>query len=229
MAPKNILPNLAQVAGPEITGSYDSAVYLLDIGDTLLIDAGSGFKFRQTVTNIKMAGHSPSALSSILLTHCHYDHIGAAPLFRKHLGIPLVMHEKDAEIIARGDSRLSAAICFRVELEPFPIDRILTGSEGAVSFGDREISWIHTPGHTPGSISPYLDQDGLRILFGQDISAPLLEYYDCDPSAWAESVDKLTALDADIFCDGHMGPIVGKRKVREYLKYVLRAHGGKAS
>jgi glyoxylase-like metal-dependent hydrolase (beta-lactamase superfamily II) len=225
---RKITGKIHQIAGPEITAPYDCAVYLVNTGEQFLIDAGSGFHFQATVENIRGLGVDPSRLSMVLLTHCHYDHIGAAPLFREQLGIPLVMHEEDAAIVARGDSRLTAAICFNVSFTPFPVDHTLAGSNGEISLTTETLSWIHTPGHTPGSIAPYLDIDGERVLFGQDISAPLLEAYDCDPVAWETSIAALMALEADIFCDGHSGAIKGKRKVKAYLKAVLAARTSKA-
>ena len=71
--------------------------------------------------------------------------------------------------------------------------------------GDENVSFLHTPGHTPGSISPYVDADGKRILFGQDLAAPLLAEYDCDPEAWRRSMERLLELKADVLCDGHSG------------------------
>jgi glyoxylase-like metal-dependent hydrolase (beta-lactamase superfamily II) len=223
MDSRKITDSIYQVAGPDITGPYDCSAYLLDVGGLLLIDAGSGLGFRKTIANISSLGYNPRSISHLLLTHCHYDHMGAAPLFREYSGAELIMHTLDARIIEAGDSRLTAAICFNVQLKPFPIDVRLSGEESLLSFPNQTIHWIHTPGHTPGSISPYLDTHGRRILFGQDISAPLLEAYDCDPAAWQGSIRKLMDLEADVFCDGHAGPITGKREIRRYLQYVYSA------
>lgn len=204
-----------------MTNPWDSAVYLLDLGEPVLIDCGSGHGFERMADNIRKAGFDPGNIRVLIMTHCHVDHIGAAPLVRARFGSHLVIHEKDAEILERGDTRLTAAFCFDVDLKPLAVDRKLTGETGTLRFGAYNLTWVHTPGHTPGSISLYMDVDGERILFAQDIGAPLLTEFDCDPKAWLESIGKLFALNADILCDGHSGAYGPKDVVRQYLEYCL--------
>lgn len=204
-----------------MTSGRDCAVYLLDLGGPVLIDCGSGHGFERMIGNIVKAGFDPGSLKDLIMTHCHADHIGAAPLFRSRFGTKLIIHEKDAEIIERGDIRLTASFCFDVDFKPLSADKQIEGASGTLKFGAYDLNWVHTPGHTPGSISLYLDKDGERILFAQDIGAPLLKEFDCDPAAWLNSIQKLFSLEADIICDGHSGAYGPKNVVREYLEYCL--------
>ena len=110
---------------------------------------------------------------------------------------------------------MTAAWCFGIFLRPFPIDIKLHGEQGQLSFGANKVDWIHIPGHTPGSIAVYLDVGDKRVLFGQDISAPLLEDFKCDPIAWRNSMDKILSLHADILCDGHAGVFRPKNRVKD--------------
>ena len=84
---------------------------------------------------------------------------------------------------------------------------------------------MHIPGHTPGSISLYADTGGKRILFGQDIAAPLLEEFDCDMAAWRRSMEELLALKADVLCDGHSGIYQPARAVAAYIRHFIRLYG----
>ncbi|MHB8109128.1 MAG: MBL fold metallo-hydrolase [Syntrophorhabdaceae bacterium] len=206
-----------------MTSPRDSAVYLLDLGQPVLIDCGSGFGFDRMVRNIEAAGYDPSRITDLLMTHCHADHIGAAGRMRDTFGMRLVIHEKDAEIVERGDIRLTASFCFDVDFKPLPIDKKLYGRSGTLQFPASELKWVHTPGHTPGSISFYMDAQKTRILFAQDIGAPLLSEFDCDPDAWLISIQRLFALEADILCDGHSGAYGPKNVVRQYLDYCLES------
>ena len=147
---------------------------------------------------------------------------------RKRLGVPLYMHELDARIVERGDIRLTAAFCFEVDFPPLPIDAKIRGEEGRIPFGGDDVLFLHTPGHTPGSISPYVDADGKRILFGQDIGAPLLAEFDCDREAWCRSMERLLALQADVLCDGHTGVYEPRRAVSAYLRHFLRLYSADA-
>lgn len=222
--PHRIYKNIYQVGGAAISDVRDGAVYLLDLGELVLIDSGAGIGFEQTIRNIATIGFNPAEMSAVILTHCHMDHIGGAAQFRKNFGTTIVMHSLDAEIIERGDQHMTAAWCFGIYLKPFPIDVKLHGEKGQLSFGGNMINWIHIPGHTPGSIAIYFEIGGKRILFGQDMSAPLLEDFKCDPIAWRESIDKLLALDADILCDSHAGVFRPQHRARSYIQRSIMEH-----
>ena len=53
---------------------------------------------------------------------------------------------------------------------------------------------LHTPGHTPGSISLYLDREEKRVLFGQDIHGPFHAAFGSDIEEWKKSMQVLLAL-----------------------------------
>jgi glyoxylase-like metal-dependent hydrolase (beta-lactamase superfamily II) len=225
MKPRRIYENVYQVGGAAISDIRDGAIYLLDLDELILIDSGAGVGFDQTIKNIEMVGINPANISAVILTHCHMDHIGGAARFRQNFGSRIIMHTLDAEIVERGDQHMTAAWCFGIFLMPFSIDVKLYGEKGQLSFGANKVGWIHIPGHTPGSIAIFLDAGGKRVLFGQDISAPLLEDFKCDPIAWRHSMDKLLTLEADILCDGHAGVIRPKSRVKTYIERSIVNHG----
>ncbi|MCX5811820.1 MAG: MBL fold metallo-hydrolase [Proteobacteria bacterium] len=221
MEPKKITKEIYRIGGADLTSAKDCAVYLLDLGELVLIDIGSGEGFDKLIDNIEKAGFRPQDISTMIMTHCHVDHIGGAGAFREHFGTRLIMHALDSEIVERADMRLTAALCFNINFQPLAVDTKLMGEKGIITIGRHQISWLRTPGHTPGSISVYVNIDGKRILFPQDIAAPLLKEFDCDPAAWMESINKLLALDADILCDGHSGAYGPKNVVKDYLEYCI--------
>lgn len=225
MKPRRIYENVYQVGGAAISDIRDGAIYLLDLGELVLIDSGAGVGFEQTLRNIEMVGLNPADISTVILTHCHMDHIGGAALFRQRFGSRIVMHAFDAEIVECGDQHMTAAWCFGIYLQPFPVDIKLRGEKGHLSFGDYTVNWVHIPGHSPGSLAVYFDMGGKRVLFGQDVSAPLLEDFKCDPVAWRNSMDKLLALNADILCDGHAGVFRPGNRVRSYIHNSIAEHG----
>jgi len=221
-----MIKGIFRVAGPDITDRRDCNVYLLDLDrEAVLIDTGFGAAFDRMVANITDRGVPPSRISYAILTHCHVDHIAAAARVREEFGSRLVMHDLDAEIVERGDNRLTAAFCFEMVFSPLAIDVRLTGSGGNVTLAGGDLSFLHIPGHTPGSIALYADSGGKRILFGQDIAAPLLEDFDCDKAAWRLSMAKLLALKADILCDGHSGVYQPAGAVAAYIRHFIKLYG----
>jgi glyoxylase-like metal-dependent hydrolase (beta-lactamase superfamily II) len=113
---------------------------------------------------------------------------------------------------------------YGVKYRPVKVDIILKGELEKLSIGDKEFFCIHTPGHTPGSISVYLDTPDGRVLFGQDIHGPFSKTWRSDLDQWRNSMDKLLALNADVLCEGHAGIYKGKEKVRYYIESCLKRH-----
>ena len=225
MGPAEVTKDIYLVGGADITDPRDCAVYLMDLGDLVLIDAGAGPGYDEIVLNIENLGLNPAKLSTVILTHCHIDHIGGAPKFRDAFGAQIIMHHLDAEPVEHGDNRMTAASWYNLRFPPTPIDVKVTEDEKRLRFGDQEIVCLHTPGHTPGSLSLYLDRGGKRILFGQDIHGPFFEDFGADLMAWRRSMAKLLALDADILCEGHFGVYQPKDRVAAYIEHYLEQYG----
>lgn len=225
MKPYEILKNIFIVGGPEITDSRDGCVYLIHLGELVLIDTGAGWSVDNILRNIEKLGFDCEKLTTILLTHCHIDHIGGAPQIRKQLGSKICIHELDATPLEAGDSVLTAATWYQTTFPPTPVDVKLTHSEERLRIGGEEIICLHTPGHTPGSISIYMDKGGKRILFAQDLHGPLLKEFGSSVADWDQSTLKLLDLDADILCEGHFGIYPTKKQVKEYILSYRRHYG----
>ena len=222
---EEIISGVYLIGGPSITSADDAAIYLIDFsGELVLIDAGAGKSFSQIVRNIEMLGLNPTAISCLILTHCHIDHIGSAPFFKKQYGTKILIHELDAKAVESGDSRKTAANLYGTTFPPTAIDRKLKGEQETLKFGSEELHCLHTPGHTPGSISLYLDRAEKRVLFGQDIHGPFHKDFDSDIGAWKKSMQKLLSLSADILCEGHFGIFQTKEHVRSYIERYLEEY-----
>jgi glyoxylase-like metal-dependent hydrolase (beta-lactamase superfamily II) len=120
---QEIVAGVFQIGGGGITSADDAAVYLIDFaGELVMIDSGAGRSFSQLVNNIEELGFSPTKISKLILTHCHIDHIGAAPLFKQQYGTKIVIHELDAQAVETGDSQKTAASWYGADFPPTKID-----------------------------------------------------------------------------------------------------------
>jgi glyoxylase-like metal-dependent hydrolase (beta-lactamase superfamily II) len=222
---EEIISGIYLIGGAGKTSADDAAIYLIDFAGTLvLIDSGAGKSFSQIVRNIEMLGFNPANISDLILTHCHIDHIGSAPFFNDRYGTKILIHELDANAVENGDSLKTAANWYSSTFPPTKVDRKLSGSHEILKYGQEDLHCLHTPGHTPGSISLYLDREGKRVLFGQDIHGPFHAAFGSDIKAWKKSMQILLALEADILCEGHFGIFQPKEKVRGYIERYLEEY-----
>lgn len=225
MKTEEIVSGVYLIGGPNVTQADDAAVYLIDYaGNLVMIDSGAGRSSSQIVRNIEMLGLNPSSVSHVILTHCHIDHIGSAPFFREKYGAKIVIHELDARAIETGDSIRTAANWYGTTFPPTKIDQKLKGEHEILKFGNEELHCLHTPGHTPGSISVYLDRAGNRILFGQDIHGPFNKAFGSDITVWKKSMQTLLDLQADILCEGHFGVYQPKNNVKDYIERYIEEY-----
>jgi glyoxylase-like metal-dependent hydrolase (beta-lactamase superfamily II) len=225
MKPKEVTGDIYLIGDSDISDSRDCSVYLLNLGELVLIDAGAGPSVDKLIRNIEKLGLDPARISTVILTHCHIDHVGGAREFKRRFGSRIVMHELDAATVEKGDNKMTAANWYGIDLDPLPVDVKLTSDEEKLTVGGQEIVCLHTPGHSPGSISVYLDRGGQRILFGQDIHGPFLAEFGANMADWQKSMLKLLALKADILCEGHFGFYQTNEKVTEYIERYLEEYG----
>lgn len=99
----------------------------------------------------------------ILLTHGHFDHIGAANEMRELTGAKVLAHEFEDELLKNADMNISIlGLGKALTLE---CDKLLKDGD-IVEVGEGRLAVIHTPGHTFGSICFYDEKNG--ILFSGD-------------------------------------------------------------
>ena len=209
------------IGSAQLTAPEDCCVYLLDLGDLVLIDAGAGRSVPALLENISSLGLGDRRIAAVVATHCHIDHVGGIPQLRKKTGCQVIAHNLDAEAIEKGDSVKTAADWYQLEFPPTPVDYKLNEVREVLKFEKGEILCLHTPGHTPGSVSIILDRDGQRVLLGQDIHGPFSESFGSDLAAWRKSMAVLLGLKADILGEGHYGIIRPENEVERYIRNYL--------
>ncbi len=214
--PLRIWHDVYIIGSSEISHPYDCCVYLVDAGELILIDCGAGQSFCRLRDNICAFGLNVERLNSILVTHCHIDHIGALAKFKEEYGIKIIAHQLDAQAIESGKG--IGAEFYGLDYQPCSVDEKITETEHVFCFTRHELKVLHIPGHTPGSVAVYTDIMGRRILFGQDIHGPYETGWGGNPRQAIDSLEKLVDLKADMLCEGHFGVYQSAASVERYIE-----------
>ena len=118
----------------------------------VLIDAGCSVVDRKAIDS--HIEENNIIVKGILLTHGHFDHISAADEM-KNLA-PVYCHELERQMLGSPDLNLSVLVNKDIVSAP---DHLLV--EGDVfRFGDALLKVLHTPGHTPGGVCYYDEENG---------------------------------------------------------------------
>lgn len=225
MKGQDVTEKIYAVGGPGLSSPEDAYVYLIDAGSELvLIDAGVGLSIDRIERNIKSLGLEPARIWHAIATHCHIDHAGGLAFLVERYGTKVVAHQMDQDALEGKEDDRTAASMYGVKYRPVKVDIALKGGLETLGIGDKEFFCLHTPGHTPGSISVYLDTPEGRVLFGQDVHGPFSKAWGSDLGQWRKAMENLLSLKADILCEGHAGVYKGKEKVRNYIESYLERY-----
>ena len=143
---------------------------------TALFDCGMMFCAEKTIENVKNALNG-RPLDYIIMTHTHYDHIGALPFLRNEWKeLRAVTCETGAAVLLKSTPRrvirelsiaasLAQKIDFKAEYNDdlFHADITVKDNE-VISLGDLSVQVIETPGHTRDSLSFFIPELELLIL-----------------------------------------------------------------
>jgi len=141
----------------------------------------------------------------IVATHTHFDHVLGVDTIRAKLKIPFLIHHDDLSMLESMQSRVRQTMGFSV-LPPPRVDQFLEDGQ-SIEFGQDKVKVIHTPGHSPGSIS--LAGQGFVLtgdaLFNQSIGRTDLPGGDLDTLIRSITQRLFILDDATIVYPGH-GP-----------------------
>ena len=115
----------------------------------------------------------------ILNTHSHVDHVMGNAEMVKKTGAKIIIHEEEAEYLVRTPSYLLEMF----NATPSPAADILVKEGDVIQVGQIELKVIHTPGHSPGGISLYMD--GI-IFTGDTLFVGSVGRTDFPSSSWEE-------------------------------------------
>ncbi|SDH50170.1 Glyoxylase, beta-lactamase superfamily II [Alteribacillus persepolensis] len=104
--------------------------------------------------------------AAILLTHAHFDHIGAVSDIRQTYNIDVYIHEKEQDWLT--DPGKNGSIHFLPDspIQTEPADHLLQGNS-SLNVGGFTLDMYETPGHSPGSISFYHKET--EVVFSGDV------------------------------------------------------------
>ncbi|WP_436533628.1 MBL fold metallo-hydrolase [Actinoplanes sp. HUAS TT8] len=175
----------------------------------------------------------------LVLTHAHLDHMGAATEFpdvRAHplepVGDPLPGTLRTADLAALLGLDLTGGPDLMITARPFPdYDpagyRLLPVASGPladgdrIDLGDRELTALHLPGHTPGSLALFDPADGTLfsgdVIYDLDEGEQLLdEIHGADIADYVASLARLAELPVTVVRPGH-GPSFGRPRLIELI------------
>ncbi|MDX2076726.1 MAG: MBL fold metallo-hydrolase [bacterium] len=203
--------------------------YLLDTGDGLVvIDTGISPKHIAILEKgLSERGWGIIDIKHILITHCHYDHIGGLTTLQTKTHAPTYAHPADSPVI-RGEQlpafpnpdELGAINRFALngmKNRKFPSARVDIEITDGQILSDimPNLTVIHLPGHSNGQIGFWLPPE--KLLIGGDVMMHIpLGFGLRMPSRaaspnWEEakrSIKRVATMDVDAICLGHGRPIM---------------------
>ena len=194
---------------PEQSGYANSYIF-----GTVLVDAG--------VVPMAIKPYKDE-INTIVLTHCHFDHTAHVKEIAHMCKAKVAIHKNDAKGLV--DDLQSLSMHFGARSPGIAPDVVL--GEGDIV---GELTVLHTPGHTPGSICLYSEQDGVLISGDTVFSDGCFGRYDFPGGSRVElarSIDRLALLDVEGLYPGHGEPVEqgGSRHIAAAQELIKSGYG----
>lgn len=124
--------------------------------DGMVVDPGD-----EAAEILRVVKHHRLSVKAILFTHAHLDHVGAAAEVKAATGAPVYLHENGLA----GYAQIEMQATWLGMPVPASVDIDVRPRDGDVLYlGSVEFHVLHTPGHSPGSISLYIPSEKKLVV-----------------------------------------------------------------
>lgn len=121
----------------------------------IVVDPGGAYEL--ILQEVRQLGLT---VGHILHTHAHFDHFLASGAMQQATGATLCLHQDDLDLWKNLDMQCRL---FGVTAVPVPVPDYCLKDEEKLSFGQLTVIALHTPGHTPGSMSFHVPAEKLLL------------------------------------------------------------------
>ena len=185
--------------------------------DLSLIDPGLTGKGKYKIESIKKMGIELMDIKRVIMTHTHFDHMGALSEIKKKIPeAELWIHTLEADPLESGDERtvygmeMFQQMCqMQYGIKPgaftFQVVRKLKGGE-TLGIGDMHWEVIHVPGHSMGSIALYHKPKKILIpgdVIYADYAIGRFDLHGADGAELKKSLMRLANQEVEILLPGH--------------------------
>ena len=146
-------------------------VYLIQGEGGMLVDVGPAFGLPALKRWFQSLSLDPQDINLVMITHAHFDHAGAVAAVKKLTGAQIAVHQAEQDLLRTGMATVPTGTTPLAKIAVSiskPIIKAIQypGLEPDLVIGDQGLALdefgipgriLHTPGHTPGSLSVLLD------------------------------------------------------------------------
>ena len=140
-------------------GQMQTNCYVLEKEDSTCLIFDPGSEGEKLIQFLKEQDLNPVG---IVLTHAHFDHIGAVDVIRDEYRIPVYVHKNEKDWLTTPSLNLSDFM--KVGKIQVKEADVLINEEQELTIGSFTFQVFETPGHSPGSISLYFADEGIAVV-----------------------------------------------------------------
>ena len=201
-------------------GMLDCNTYVIKDDLSIIIDPGLTQFLPALIQDLQNDGIDPKDIDIITNTHLHGDHCWANEAFKEISGAKILSHPLQKKFY--DISVIKAANFFGLQPVEFKEDGYL--DDNRLSTGDMEFEFIHSPGHSPDSISFYCKQEKVLIcgdvIFAQNTGRVDLPGGSADELR--QSIEELSQLEIEYLLPGHMDIVTTTENVKSNFEFVKK-------
>ncbi len=187
--------------------------YIIKHDSMILVDAGMPAEFKKFTRGLKDLSINPNEIKALVITHCHWDHIGCAKKIKDLTGAKVLVQKNEKTILTKGEPVMPPAVTRWGKIfgplvkglskkhptEPCEVDIVVGEQDYPLEEFGIKGKIVFTPGHSPGSMSVVLDSgdafvgdmamNGLPLTIGPNLPI-FAEDMPALKNSWKRLIDK---------------------------------------